>query len=207
MTIRKPSPRLKQLQAALAKADAIVAKSNSRYDAAYNAIEATRRQVLAEAEAKIARECKPLCAKRDAAAKEIDHLNTERHKIADALNAERAKAWTPPATGAFIAWKKCRLSPGGFCVVKLRIPATAARMMLPGSGNRKCRASAAEVLAIESLTGTAYPKGTTALAQHDWNFTYTVGATVKPRRPFAKKQTICASGIHFYMLRNNAKNH
>ena len=115
-----------------------------------------------------------------------------------AENAELAIARTRILPdGDLIGWKKCR----GNVLVKLRIPADAKRSNASG---RKCRAEYAEVLEIhgpDALTEVA-------LSQHDEDFEYRVGNTVRPREPFDPDPLReCASGIHFWITREEAEAH
>jgi hypothetical protein len=95
--------------------------------------------------------------------------------------------------GDIIGWKKCRAGK----IVKLLIPAKAKRSHAFG---RKCRAEFAEVLEIS--------EGKTAISEHDSDFVYEIGKTVKPKEPFCEDfQQECAHGIHFYITEIEAKNH
>ena len=110
--------------------------------------------------------------------------------------------------GALIGWKKCMLRADADgemqrpCIVKLRIPEDAARSNATG---RRCRAARAEVLAVETVDGA--PLDETAYSEYDGGFSYTVGATVEPTRPFDPcRWNVCTSGIHFYITRLEAVN-
>jgi hypothetical protein len=96
-----------------------------------------------------------------------------------------------PAEGEIIGWKKCQDG----VLVKLRVPATAKRSNAFG---RKCRASKVEVLEVIGATiGVSYSSETV---------TYKVGEIVKPTEPFNADFTQeCASGIHFYITREEAE--
>ena len=94
--------------------------------------------------------------------------------------------------GDLIGWKQCEAG----TIVKLKIPASAKRSHAFG---RKCRAEYAEVLEII---------GDKPTSQHDNSFKYTIGAIVRPTKPFDENwQEECASGIHFYITRIEAENH
>ena len=91
------------------------------------------------------------------------------------------------AEGDLIGYKK--LASGMIC--KLRIPAEAKRSNATG---RKCRAEYAVV-----LEGNGF-------SQHDPGFEYRVGETVRPREPFDDDRwNECASGIHFFLTRQEAE--
>jgi hypothetical protein len=98
-----------------------------------------------------------------------------------------------PQEGAFVAFKKIHEG-----IVKLLIPETAKRSNATG---RKCRAS--EAIVLELPPGIACGH-----SLHDWNFTYTRGCTVKPKEDFCEDRwQECASGIHFYLTREEAEYH
>jgi len=94
--------------------------------------------------------------------------------------------------GTLTVFKKLAV-PGGTAVATLRIPEHALRSN--GIG-RKCRAS--EALVVDC------PEG--AYSQHDNTFFYHKGTTVKPREPFCEDRwSECASGIHFFLTREEAE--
>ena len=97
--------------------------------------------------------------------------------------------------GDIIGWKKCRDG----AIVKLLIPADARRSHAFG---RKCRAEYAQVLKIYKNKGKK-----TATSDYDGSFTYKVGETVKPDKWGEDFTNECASGIHFYITREEAENH
>ena len=99
-----------------------------------------------------------------------------------------ARTLITPA-GEIIGWKK--LSGGVIC--KLSIPSDAKRHNATG---RKCRAEYAIVLEGEGAS------------THDETFVYRVGRTVRPTTPFDDDRwNECASGIHFYLTREEAEEH
>lgn len=118
-----------------------------------------------------------------------------------------------PEEGSFIAWKAGFLlhhkSITSFginttepALVKLMIPADAKRSSAFG---RKCRASKAKVLDIYHLDGTKCLKGAVVQSSWDSDFTYHVGDVVEPEEPFDEDRWAeCASGIHFFMNRQEA---
>ena len=110
-----------------------------------------------------------------------------------------------PDTGAFVAWKKCNCNmSGGLVIVKLLIPEDAKRSS--GTG-RKCRTDKAVVLEIQDMAGEAL-EGVVAISSHDPLFTYEVGKTVEPIKPFDDcRWNECASGIHFFINRQEAVNY
>ncbi len=91
------------------------------------------------------------------------------------------------AEGELIGYKK--LVGGSIC--KLRIPVNAKRSNATG---RKCRAEFAVVLEGEGAS------------QHDPNFIYKVGETVRPTESFCEDRwQECAAGIHFFLTREEAE--
>ena len=109
-----------------------------------------------------------------------------------------------PEEGSFIAWKAV-LSERGQVLAKLEIPAEAARTSsLVG---RKCRASAARVLAL-MLIGSGKPVDEAYSSHAGSSFVYRVGATVVPSMPFDPDIRIeCTSGIHFFITRAEAESY
>lgn len=89
-------------------------------------------------------------------------------------------------------------------IVTLLIPAKARRIKgEDGNWNHKCRADRAKVLAVSKKL----KKGQRVVSGWDRGFTYRVGATVKPLKRFVTKKETCASGVHFYLTRKQAKEH
>ena len=121
-----------------------------------------------------------------------------------AKNAELAQALTVICPeGAIIGWKKVELchddcSMAG--IAKLLIPGDAKRSNASG---RKCRASKAVVLALEEVDGTPFQGR--AMSQRCRSFIYEVGKTVYPEEPYEDDRwEECASGIHFFITREEA---
>ena len=101
-----------------------------------------------------------------------------------------------PSDGAFTGWKQCRDG----IIAKLLIPEQAKRSNATG---RKCRASEAVVMALYDEDGNEVDK---AVSQHDADFVYRVGKTVKPTTTFDENRwTECAPGIHFFVTREEAE--
>ena len=107
---------------------------------------------------------------------------------------------------AFISYKKVyqqtpteRIS----IVLECLIPANALRYQRNNQG--KLRVSRAKVL----QTHCDQPVITTApiYSGYDHNYEWTVGGWHKPRHPFYKGDDDCASGLHFYMTKHEAKVH
>lgn len=96
-----------------------------------------------------------------------------------------------------IGWKKCRDGR----IVKLRIPEEAKRSHAFG---RKCRAEFAEVLAIFNSSGEAVDH---AISSHDVGTVYEVGKRMVPDVFEADWREECASGIHFFITRQEAEDY
>ena len=98
--------------------------------------------------------------------------------------------------GSIVGWKALRNG----AIAQLHIPATAKRSNAFG---RKCRAECAEVLAIFDKHGKA---ATIGHSNYNEKFEYRVGALVVPEQPFDDNwQDECASGIHFFITREEAE--
>ena len=93
--------------------------------------------------------------------------------------------------GAIIGWKKCQDG----ILVKLLIPDHAKRSH---GASRKCRASEALVLEVIGADQ--------AHSQFDGTFVYRAGETVRPVEPWCEDRwNECASGIHFFITREEAE--
>ncbi len=103
-----------------------------------------------------------------------------------------------PDTGEFTAWKKCT----GGTNVQLLIPADAKRSSATG---RKCRASKAVVVAVYDKDGNEIDS---AVSKYYNTFVYRTGETVEPVNGFDDNRwNECASGIHFFITREEAENY
>lgn len=106
-----------------------------------------------------------------------------------------------PETGSFIAYKKA-FSNRDYeypVIVKLEVPEDALR----SSGfSRKCRCSKAKVLSITNKDGSIHYASSISI--HDWNFQYHVGEIVEADGFDIDRWQECASGIHFFMTREEA---
>ncbi len=92
--------------------------------------------------------------------------------------------------GSLIGWKKCR----GGAIVKLRIPEDAKRSNATG---RKCRAEFADVIEV---FGAEF-----AVSSHDGKTEYRAGQRVTPDGWCEDRWQECASGIHFFLTREEAE--
>ena len=108
--------------------------------------------------------------------------------------------------GAVIGWKKLdavdenRRMTCKKVIAKLLIPGDAKRSNATG---RKCRASKAQVLELQNMDGSPYTG--VAESAHTGGFYYEVGKTVYPEKPFDDDRwEECASGIHFFVTREEA---
>ena len=105
-----------------------------------------------------------------------------------------------PEYGEFIGWKKALDSFSRPLIVKLKITENAKRSSAFG---RKCRCSEAVVLAIENIDGTPSDE-TEAFSYFDTRFVYRVGETVRVPNFDNYRAKECASGIHFFITRQEA---
>lgn len=154
----------------------------------------------------------------DANCSRFDHCNFKKAGIDDSTDFTNVDMSCPknmpyipmvcPEEGEFIGWKKCYYDIDDVgsirpCIVKLKIPAHARRSSSLG---RKCRASEAIVLAIQDKNGKDLGNNIEAFSEYDQRFKYHVGETVKPRlAPFdSDRWRECASGIHFFLNRQEA---
>lgn len=120
-----------------------------------------------------------------------------------------------PRAGSFIAYKKVNVRYGGAiglipgnigstAIAVLQVPASAKRLSANG---KKCRCDRAKILRFETLGGEKIkdPENYNFLSMHDADFNYIVGETVTPEFTFnTDRWTECASGIHFFMNREDA---
>ena len=107
-----------------------------------------------------------------------------------------------PTHGSFIGWKKASLE-SGFVIVKLEIPEDAKRSSATG---RKCRCDKAKVLELQTINGDVIDKEDSVIISHfDGSYRYKVGDVIEPKEPFKDDRFIeCASGIHFFVDRQEA---
>ncbi len=107
-----------------------------------------------------------------------------------------------PDTGPFIGWKKAKNENGLDVIVKLLIPEDAKRS---SATTRKCRASKAMVLEIQTLNGEPLAETVPAYSKFAIDFVYKVGEMVTPNLPFDEDRfNECSSGIHFFINRQEA---
>jgi hypothetical protein len=100
-----------------------------------------------------------------------------------------------PETGEFTAYKKCI----GGAIVTLLITADAKRS---SATTRKCRASKAVVVSIESKSGEQLGR---VESDHDSKFVYEVGKTVEVTNFDEDRWNECSTGIHFFITRREAE--
>ena len=99
-----------------------------------------------------------------------------------------------PEEGAFTGWKQCRYG----VLVKLLIPEDALRS---SATSRKCRCSKAIVLDIIGS------ESSMAISIYNPHFTYQKGETVEVENFDTERWQECSTGIHFFLTREEAKNH
>jgi len=101
-----------------------------------------------------------------------------------------------PESGSFIAWKKCCNG----LIVKLEVLEGAKRSSAYG---RKCRCSAAKVMAIENADGT--PSSLQEVGSiYNPEFVYKIGEIVRVDDFDEDRRNECAPGIHFFITRQEA---
>ena len=102
-----------------------------------------------------------------------------------------------PEEGSFIGFKKCTDN----SIVKLKILKDAKRS---SATTRKCRASKAKVLEILDENGNEISQ---TFSCHDDNFIYKVGETVSVDDFDEDRWNECATGIHFFITKQEAINY
>ena len=111
------------------------------------------------------------------------------------LRGARGSYMACPTDGSFVGWKKA----SGY-IVKLQIPEDARRS---SAGGEKCRCDKAYVAEIQNVDGTKADIEAIH-SNHDNNFVYAVGATVKVSDFDDNRWNECAPGIHFFIDRRAA---
>ena len=99
-----------------------------------------------------------------------------------------------PEEGEYIAWKKA-----GYKIVKLKITESAKRS---SATSRKCRASEALVLDIQSVNGKEH--FSEVASDRDSKFIYRVGEIVKVDDFDKDRWNECSTGIHHFITREEA---
>ena len=103
---------------------------------------------------------------------------------------------TCPEKGSFIGFKRVR----NYLIVELEITEDALRSSATG---RKCRCSKAKVLSITNIDGTE-SNINSARSLWDPGFVYSVGETIEVPNFDTNRWNECASGIHFFITRQEA---
>lgn len=108
-------------------------------------------------------------------------------------------------------WKKAQLknpnnpwAKGRKILVRLRLTGQT-RINFDTKGKNKHRCDRAEVVSIHRLNGKRMPTKKVAYGLYHPYFAYTVGTIVTPERDYALNQNTCASGIHFFLTRAEAR--
>jgi hypothetical protein len=128
----------------------------------------------------------------------LSSANLSFADLRSAKNTEMANAITSIIPeGDIIGWKKCREG-----IVRLLIPAKAKRSNATG---RKCRAEYAIDKAHFNLDGTKTRKNFTS--QHDADFVYQIGKTIRSDKWDENRWEECSSGVHFFITRWEAENY
>lgn len=120
---------------------------------------------------------------------------------ADLRSARGLPALVCPEKGSFIGFKKSGydIKTSQRYIIKLKIHKKAMRS---SATSRKCRCSEAKVLSITTMDGKKGPS--MVRSDHDKNFIYRVGRTVKVDDFDPDRWHECTSGIHFFITREEA---
>jgi len=114
---------------------------------------------------------------------------------ADLRDAKNIMPIACPEKGGFTGFKKLKKK----LIAELYIPSKALRV---SATTRKCRASEAKVIAIYS----GDKKVNEGYSKYENDFIYKVGEKVNPTKPFdTNRWNECASGIHFFVTRQEAE--
>ena len=138
---------------------------------------------------------------------DLRDANLRDANLRDAKNGGLAAAMTVVCPeGAIIGWKKLDAVDENRCMTYKKV---IAKLLIPGdakrsnSTGRKCRASKAQVLELQNIDGSPYTG--VAESTHTGGFYYEAGKTVYPEKPFDDDRwKECASGIHFFITREEA---
>jgi hypothetical protein len=107
--------------------------------------------------------------------------------------------------GDIIGWKKARSKLNGIdIVVKLLIPKGVRRTNATG---RKCRSESAIDIGHFTIHGVKLDDEHTAISNHDAEFEYHVGRTVKCDNWDENRWEECSGGIHWFISRVEAENY
>ena len=91
-----------------------------------------------------------------------------------------------------------------WCIVKLEICEDAKRS---SATTNKCRASKVKVLGFETLFGQSLPDDTYVESEFDPTFVYKVNTIIEIENFDEDRWNECASGIHFFINRQEAVNY
>ena len=103
-----------------------------------------------------------------------------------------------PEKGSFIAFKKA-----GCYIIELFIPSNAKRC---SATSRKCRCSKAKVISITTPSGDK-TNITEVHSNYDPNFIYKLGEYVEVKNFDDDRWNECSTGIHFFIIRQEAVNY
>ena len=135
----------------------------------------------------------------------FENCNFHTADLSCAQNFDKAKfygynhflALQCPEEGSFIGWKIAETT-HDYYILKLEIPADAKRS---SATSRKCRASKAKVLEIQTL-GSKPAKVKKVNSIYHKHFTYSLGETYEVKDFDDNRWRECSTGIHFYLTRD-----
>lgn len=119
------------------------------------------------------------------------------------IGFKKANIFVPDTLGDYIVTNMNIGSPHPV-IIKLQITEDSLRS---SATSRKCRCSKAKVLSISYLDGTECSEGTIAHSQYDFDFTYKVGDVLEVKDFNEDRWEECATGIHFFITREEAVNY
>lgn len=139
----------------------------------------------------------------------LSGANIEKCELRNIITDNRTSFYNLqcPEEGSFIGFKKAYIIDENYCeipvIVKLEITEDSLRS---SANSRKCRCSKAKVLSISYLDGTEC-NDKIANSAYDSSFTYKVGETLEIGNFNKDRWNECASGIHFFITREEAVNY
>jgi len=134
----------------------------------------------------------------------LQGANLQDANLRDAylLGAKLSPYSIVPKTGAFTAWKKAFLNQWSPRILQLEVPADALRISTPSG--RKCRVSAARVVAAFTMDGAPVENETVWHSGFDAQFQYRAGELAQVEYFDDDIRVHCTAGIHCFITRTEA---